>query len=457
MSQIDRRGVLTAGIALGAGLLPACGSASASAGRPPGSIPSDMQRKTSGFVRREGQRLLLDGKPYRFVGANLWYGAYLGADAAYGDRARLGRELDRLQALGVSNVRILASAEEGPLQHSIKPGFRSQHDWNEPLLQGLDYCLAELAKRDLKAVLYLTNFWEWSGGMGSYLWYASGNYLDNGDPAHPWPAFPDHNAEFYATPSAVEMFHDHVRRVVSRKNSLTGVPYKDDPTLMAWQLCNEPRPGASEETIARVLPAYYAWIDGSAQLIRALDSEHLVSLGLEGTIVAEGREDIVLRAHAAVDYVTAHVWPLNWGWVSGKDLPGTWEAGAKRAAEYVQLQERLAASLDKPLVIEEFGFPRDGEKYDPSSQTSFRQRYYALIYGAVEASVAAGGPICGSNFWAWNGEARAEHADYRFQAGDRRYMGDPPHEPQGWYGNFDSDQPMLELIRAHAARLHGSA
>jgi mannan endo-1,4-beta-mannosidase len=31
-------------------------------------------------------------------------------------------------------------------------------------------------------------------------------------------------------------------------------------------------------------------------------------------------------------------------------------------------------------------------------------------------------------------------------------MGDPPHEPQGWYGNFDSDTPMITLIRDHAAR-----
>jgi len=26
------------------------------------------------------------------------------------------------------------------------------------------------------------------------------------------------------------------------------------------------------------------------------------------------------------------------------------------------------------------------------------------------------------------------------------------HEPQGWYGNFDSDEAMIELIRAHAAK-----
>jgi len=83
--------------------------------------------------------------------------------------------------------------------------------------------------------------------------------------------------------------------------------------------------------------------------------------------------------------------------------------------------------------------------------TTFRRRYYRLIYGAAEASLAGGGPVQGTNFWAWNGEARAQHADHRFVAGsDTRYMGDPPHEPQGWYGNFDSDSEMLTIVQEHA-------
>ncbi|MCR5869969.1 hypothetical protein LRS12_03960 [Sphingomonas sp. J344] len=113
------------------------------------------------FVRRSGTRFVLGGKPYRFVGANIWYGAWLGAN----DRPRLARELDALAASGVTNLRILAGAEEGPLKNSVKPGFRGKgSDWNPALLDGLDWALAELGKRGMKAVLYLTNFWEWSGG-----------------------------------------------------------------------------------------------------------------------------------------------------------------------------------------------------------------------------------------------------------------------------------------------------
>ncbi len=448
MNKINKRTMLAASFAFGGAALTGCAGTSAAS---PAKTASNSAN--TGRVRRDGMRLLLDGKPYRFVGANLWYGAYLGADAQYGDRARLERELDRLKALGVSNLRILASAEEGPLKGSIKPGFRTKDRWNESLLQGLDYCLAEVAKRGMRAVLYLSNFWEWSGGFGTYLWYATGQYLNMGDIAHPWPEFPDHNAGFYRSPTALAMFQDHVRQIVGRTNRVTGIAYRDDPTIMAWQLCNEPRAGVTEAVIAETLPAYYDWISASARLIRSLDASHLVSLGHEGTIATGEREDRVAEAHAQIDYVTAHIWPLNWGWVNGKDLSGTWQSGLAKIIAYLKTHEGIARALNKPLILEEFGFPRDGELYDPRSGTQFRQQYYQLIYATVESSMAHGGQICGSNFWAWNGEARAEHSDYRFQDGDRNYMGDPPHEPQGWYGNFDSDSAMLALIRAHAERL----
>lgn len=438
---IDRRSVL-GGLAAGTALL------SAPAGARPG-----KRRSAIPYIRRQGSGFVRHGKPFRHTGANAWYLAWLGSDARFGDRARLGRELDRLKALGVTNLRVLAGGEEGPLKNSIRPGFVNQAGaLNQQLLTGLDHAMAEIGRRGMTAVLYFTNNWEWSGGMMTLLYYETGKYLDMNDPAQPWPAFPDAGSEFYANAGATARFFAYVRSVVTRTNSVTGKRYAEDPALMAWQLCNEPRPGVSPAVIERNLPAYYQWIDASAALIRSLDPNHMVSLGMEGTIATGGREDIVARAHANIDYHTAHIWPLNWGWVDGKDLAGTWAAGRDKVIDYIDTHVTLAARAGKPLVIEEFGFPRDGELYDPAASTIFRQRYYQLIYGAAEASLRAGGPVAGTNFWAWNGEARTPHVDHRFKDGDLQYMGDPPHEPQGWYGNFDSDTAMLDLIKAHAAK-----
>lgn len=404
------------------------------------------------FVSREGTQLLRGLAPYRIVGANMWYAAWLGANADYGNRARLTRELDRLAGLGINNLRIMASGEEGPLNNSIKPGFTREDGTPNPVLfEGLDFALAEMEKRGMTAVLVLSNFWEWSGGLQTLLWRATGKYTDMGDPAHPWPEFADATAEFYANPRAVALYHGHVTNLLTRTNSITGIPYAEDDTVMSWQLANEPRPGGSEAAIQRNLQAYYGWIEKTAALIRSKAPRQLVSLGQEGTQATNGNEAIVARAHRDVDYVTAHIWPLNWNWVAGDDLAGTWANGKKLTEQYLGIHEDIAAGLNKPLLIEEFGFPRDGEASSPAATTEFREQFYRTIYDAVETSWRQAGPIMGSNFWAWNGEARAAHSDARFRPGDLVYMGDPPHEPQGWYGNFDSDAAMADVIRKHAA------
>jgi mannan endo-1,4-beta-mannosidase len=422
-------------------------------------LPSAAQatQLPAGWIRRDGVRLLKGAEPYRFAGANMWYAAWLGADMPYGNRDRLKRELDALKGLGIVNLRILGAAEHSPLRNSIRPAFRNRgRNYDEALLRGLDFALAEIGRREMHAVIYLTNFWEWSGGMATYLyWTNGGRYIDMNDPAHPWPQFPDFVSDFYSTPRAVALYRDYVRALVTRRNRVTGIAYADDPAIMAWQLANEPRPGGSDAVGRRRLPAYLGWIDATARLIKSLDRNHLVSTGSEGSMGCLGDDECVRQAHdfASVDYVTAHIWPQNWGWADPANLAGTWDNVEARTRDYIARQVAIAERLNKPLVIEEFGFPRDGGSFEPGSPTTFKDRFYALIYDAVEASMRQSGPIGGANFWAWNGEGRAQHADRRFRRGDTAFLGDPPHEPQGWYGVTDLDRATHARIRGHAGVL----
>ncbi|MEO5775103.1 MAG: cellulase family glycosylhydrolase [Sphingomicrobium sp.] len=446
--MFTRRGVIAGGSAL----LGAC----AAPGVVPGATPSPL-----GFVRREGTQFRIGGRPYHYAGTNMWYAAFLGADAPIGDRARLGREFDRLTALGVNNVRIAGSAELSPLKNSVTPGFRDRSsNYNETLLRGLDHALAELGSRNMKAVIYLTNFWEWSGGMMTYLfWNNGGNYINMNDPAHPWPEFPDYNSGFYANASAVRMYHDYVRAVVTRRNTVTGKLYVDDPAIMSWQLANEPRPAGSDAKIAQMMPAFLAWVNSTARLIKSLDPNHLVSTGSEGTMGCGGNADCVTHEHSGldIDYLTAHIWPQNWSWVKADDLAGTWPAAQTKVRDYIAQHVTIAQSLNKPLVIEEFGLGREGGSFDPAAQTTYKDLYYRAIYDAVENSVRSGGPLQGSNFWGWSGEGRAQHPDFHFVRGDTSYVADPPHEPQGWYGVFDSDASTQAIVRAHAAAVGATA
>src|ERR687897_546109 len=65
----------------------------------------------SSFVTVKGRHFELDGKPYYFAGANLWYGMYLGSPGKTGDRPRLLKELDQLASQGITNLRVLAISE----------------------------------------------------------------------------------------------------------------------------------------------------------------------------------------------------------------------------------------------------------------------------------------------------------------------------------------------------------
>jgi mannan endo-1,4-beta-mannosidase len=60
-------------------------------------------------------------------------------------------------------------------------------------------------------------------GHETYLyWTNGGRFINMNDPAHPWPEFPDFVSAFYSNERAVGMYHDYVRSVVTRTNSITG-------------------------------------------------------------------------------------------------------------------------------------------------------------------------------------------------------------------------------------------
>ena len=456
--KLTRKGFTRAAAILVALLLGALPAAMLQAASPKDKSAGDTGRTS--FVSVKDRKFFDNGAPYCYVGANFWFGAYLGADAAYGDPDRLRTELDLMKEYGISNVRVLGASEDSPLDNSLKNTFRGPSaDYNETLLRGLDVLLDELGKRNMKAVIYLNNFWEWSGGMATYLyWTNGGEFINMGDPAHPWPAFAEFAAGFYESEPAIALFRDYVRHIVSRTNSVNGLPYREDPTIMAWQLANEPRPGHRDGRGFARLPAYNTWVDSTAALIKSIDPNHLVSTGSEGTKGCLEDEPCFLDAHASknIDYLTFHMWPKNWGWFDTANPDDTFAPAMQKARDYMSSHLELAMKLDKPIVLEEFGLDRDGGEFAAEAPTTLRDRFYGIVFDQVESSLGSDGPLRGTNFWAWGGHGRAEHEDYLWREDDRSYTGDPPQEPQGLYSVFNSDASTLEKVRRHADRLAGT-
>jgi mannan endo-1,4-beta-mannosidase len=262
--------------------------------------------------------------------------------------------------------------------------------------------------------------------------------------------FMDYSATFYGNQKAQNQYLDHVKKIVTRKNSISGILYSDDPTIMAWQLANEPRPGRNRLWLEK----YYIWIASAAYYIHSIDKRHLVSTGNEG--LAGSLEDslIYLTAHRSkeIDYLTFHLWPKNWGWFDAKNISNTYQKTENNAIEYINKHIAFADSLNKPIVLEEFGLPRDSEFCKPTSLTSARDRYYKKILTLIYDSSAAGAPIAGTNFWAWGGEGRGQHPDDKWLPGDQ-FVGDPPQEPQGFNSIYDSDSTTISILRDNAGKM----
>jgi mannan endo-1,4-beta-mannosidase len=408
----------------------------------------------SGFVKVEGKHFTLDGKPYYFAGANVWYGMYLGSPGKTGDRARLTKELDQLASQGVLNLRVLAISEASALQRAVTPSvlLRPQH-LDETLWQGLDFLLDEMAKRDMKAVLYLNNFWQWSGGMSQYAAWFNGKPVLDPDVTGDWNAFMDNSASFYREPKAQEAFRFAVRQLVTRKNSVNGRAYTDDPTIMSWQLANEPRPG-SDANAKPHFDAFTKWIDETSGFIKTLAPKQLVSTGNEGWMGTAGSKELFVKSHASknVDYLTYHMWAPNWGWFKPKEAAATYDGAWTRMRDYLDWHIDAANKMGKPIVLEEFGINRDEGGFRPSAPTTYRDRFYAAIFQHLAKRAAAGDAIAGSNFWAWGGSGRTKNADFMWKAGDS-FVGDPPQEAQGLYCVFDSDASTIGIISAHARQM----
>jgi mannan endo-1,4-beta-mannosidase len=399
------------------------------------SAPTGTPAPAAGFVTVQDGKFTLDGKPYYFVGANFWQGMNMGVDGPGGDREQLVKELDRMRALGITNLRVMASSE-GPNTEPYRmiPALMTAPGvYDAAVLDGLDFFLAEMGKRGMRAVMVLNNYWQWSGGMGQYVSWRDGSQI-------PYPGdygtFMTYVSRFYYCAQCQDWYRAHIAMLVNRVNPYTGRAYRDEPAVFSWELANEPRRYP------------LTWIYETAAYIKSLDPNHMVTTGSEGEPPGEAQDFLATHSSPDIDYGTIHIWPQNWGWYDPMN-PATLESALGRAHIYYSNHELMAETLNKPLVLEEFGLARDYEPiqnyFDPSSPTRNRDRFYLDMFTQVFNSASAGKPVMGDNFWAWGGHARPGEG----------WVGDPPHETPGWYSIYDTDFSTMEIIAAHAEQMAG--
>jgi len=293
----------------------------------------------------------LEGKPFCFGGSNSYY-------PIYKPKPVVDDLFEAARALNLKVMRVWGMLDRGSLDGSVpnadgeghKQGVYFQY-WDpatkrpayndgENGLRRLDYVLHAAAKNDVKLIVVLINNWRAFGGMEQYLiWYGRNQHH-----------------EFYTAPEVKQAYKDWVHHVVTRVNSLTGIPYADDPTVLGWELANEPRckggqafdsdTGWDKSTITN-------WASEMSSYIKSLDSNHLVSVGDEGFLdnggehwtyrASDGVDHAALTALPAVDFGTFHLYPEDWGTKEGF------------SEQWISDHLQLARELGKPTVLEEYG------------------------------------------------------------------------------------------------------
>lgn len=401
----------------------------------------------------ENSQFIKDGKPYYFVGANYWYGPLIGAKNI-GDRERLVKELDLMKSVGIDNLRILVGAEGDGGDSKVHPALQPEQGvYNDDLLDGLDFMMAEMRKRNMYAVLYLNNNWIWSGGMSEYLkWNGYGEVPNPFLEQYSWDEYMNYTKQFHSCAPCKEAYYNHLRFIIGRKNKYTGIKYNEDNTVMSWQVANEPRvlmtPDHEE--------AFAGWLNETVALIKELDPNHLVSTGTEGKHGFLQDMDMYKRLHTNknIDYLAMHMWPKNWGWYDINNEKETTQVSITNAYAYMDEHIVVAKQLKKPIVMSEFGFPREKESLLLDASVENRNTFYEAIFNRIVESQKEKGILAGLNFWGFAGFARTypENKSGKWKHGDD-FTADPPQEPQGLNSVFSSDVSTLNLIKKANSKL----
>ncbi|XP_052147042.1 mannan endo-1,4-beta-mannosidase 3 [Oryza glaberrima] len=337
-----------------------------------------------GMVGVDGTQFVVEGgRTIYFSGFNAYWLMMMASDPAR--RAAVVAAFAQASSRGLNLARTWAFSDGGdqPLQSS--PGV-----YDEAMFQGLDFVIAEARRHGIYLLLCLTNNFDDFGGKRQYVRWAAdaGHNLTAGD-------------DFFTSSVVKSYYKNHVKAVVTRVNTVTGVAYKDDPTIFAWELMNEPRCDA-DPTGGMV----QAWVEEMAPYVKRVDGgRHLVTAGLEGFYgdgeheskelnpwgIYYGTNYVATHRAAGVDFATIHLYPDVWLWGSTADEQAAFFRNWTRSHVHA-----TAAFLGKPLLVTEYG--KFLWKGGGANKTQ-RNYFLDVVLDAIYASASRGGPLVGGAFW----------------------------------------------------------
>jgi hypothetical protein len=263
------------------------------------------------FVQRSGTQLTLFGQPFRFGGANIeWLGlsGYGPADPdgpRYPSAFEVDDALDTAQELGATVVRSQTLADSVGCPSCLEPAPGA---FNETAFAHVDYAIAAARARGIRLIATLVGDDASDGGGGCvYLAWAAiavpGCSVSN-------------MAPFYTDQGVIDEVEQHIAAVLNHVNVYTHVAYKNDPTILGWDLLNGGNTPAP-------------WTQTVADYVRSIDSRHLIFSGAANAGLG------------SVDACVSFLYP-HWGMGPAVVAP----------------QVEACRQARKPFVVYEYGWDR---------------------------------------------------------------------------------------------------
>ncbi|KAL0578392.1 hypothetical protein V5O48_003613 [Marasmius crinis-equi] len=297
---------------------------------------------STGFVKVSGQRFTLNGSKYTVVGANSYWVGLAGLSTtdmnkAFSDIAKAGGTTVR----GFNEV----TSPNGLPYYQRWSGSTATVNTGADGLRNFDNVIAAAKANGIRLIVALTNNWADYGGMDVYV----NQIVGQGQP---------HDL-FYTNTNVINAFKKYISTFVGR--------YKNEPTILGWELANEPRCKGTTGTTSGTCTTQTItkWATNISAYIKSIDSNHLVAIGDEGffnkpgnpSYPYQGGEGIDFDANlkiSSIDFGTFHSYPIPWGQTSD---PTGW--GVQWILDHATSQK----AANKPVLIEEYGL-------DSSAQAS---------------------------------------------------------------------------------------
>jgi mannan endo-1,4-beta-mannosidase len=231
---------------------------------PASTLPArTLQQFADSFVTRSGPRLRVAGRPFRFGGANIeWlglagYGPFDPGGPHFPSNYEIDDAMKTAREMGAKVVRSQTMGDSVGCDRCIEPTLGQ---FNKDAFERVDYALRSARAHGIKIIPTIVGDDARAGGTGCV-------YLR-------WRSISVPNCSlidmppFWTDQTVIRDVEQHIEALVEHVNVYTGVAYKDDPTILGWDLLNG---GGSPVPWTRRIASY----------IRSLDSRHLILSGPE--------------------------------------------------------------------------------------------------------------------------------------------------------------------------------